>query len=104
LHGKKNHDGQDYWVVRKGATPAFPGQRGFVGGSMGDISVIIKGVDSPKAKEALYSTVHGAGRLMSRTEAAGKVKWVFDPKRKKKMPTRISEGKVNETSMRQKNS
>jgi hypothetical protein len=24
------------WVVRKGATPAFPGQRGFVGGTMGE--------------------------------------------------------------------
>jgi hypothetical protein len=27
------------------ATPAFPGQRGFVGGSMGDDAVIIEGVD-----------------------------------------------------------
>jgi tRNA-splicing ligase RtcB len=35
----EEHDGQQLWVVRKGATPAFPGQRGFVGGSMGDISV-----------------------------------------------------------------
>src|SRR5215213_7439585 len=26
----EEHDGQDAWVVRKGATPAFPGQRGFV--------------------------------------------------------------------------
>lgn len=69
---KENHGGDDFWVVRKGATPAFPDQHGFVGGSMGDISVILKGVDSPEAKEALYSTVHGAGRLMSRTQAAGK--------------------------------
>jgi tRNA-splicing ligase RtcB len=50
-----------FWVVRKGATPAFPGQWGFVGGSMGDISVILRGVDSPASREALYSTVHGAG-------------------------------------------
>src|SRR5438105_7419920 len=33
---RENHDGEEFWVVRKGATPAFPGQRGFVGGSMGD--------------------------------------------------------------------
>jgi tRNA-splicing ligase RtcB (3'-phosphate/5'-hydroxy nucleic acid ligase) len=26
-------------------------------------------------REALYSTVHGAGRVMSRTEAAGKRNW-----------------------------
>jgi tRNA-splicing ligase RtcB len=28
---RENHGGRDVWVVRKGATPAFPGQRGFVG-------------------------------------------------------------------------
>lgn len=71
------HGGQRYWVVRKGATPAFPGQRGFVGGSMGDISVILRGVDSPTSVEALYSTVHGAGRVMSRNQAIkGKHRWV----------------------------
>ncbi len=68
---KEEHDGQEMVVVRKGATPAFPGQRGFVGGSMGDISVILEGVDSEQSREALYSTIHGAGRLMSRTEAKG---------------------------------
>jgi tRNA-splicing ligase RtcB len=69
---KENHFGQDYWVVRKGATPAFPGQKGFVGGSMGDNAVIIEGVESDKSKQSLYSTVHGAGRVMSRTAAKGK--------------------------------
>ena len=44
---RETHAGRDLWVVRKGATPAFPGQRGFVGGSMGDDAVIIEGVDSP---------------------------------------------------------
>jgi tRNA-splicing ligase RtcB (3'-phosphate/5'-hydroxy nucleic acid ligase) len=66
---RETHDGRDLWVVRKGATPAFPGQRGFVGGSMGDDAVIIEGVDSPEAKAALYSTIHGAGRLFGRKEA-----------------------------------
>ena len=47
---RETHDGRDLWVVRKGATPAFPGQRGFVGGSMGDDAVIIEGVDSPEAQ------------------------------------------------------
>src|SRR5205823_13088939 len=70
---KEQHDGESVVVVRKGATPAFPGQRGFVGGSMGDISVILEGVDSAAARAALYSTVHGAGRVMSRTQAAGRV-------------------------------
>ncbi|MBX3119094.1 MAG: RtcB family protein [Fimbriimonadaceae bacterium] len=71
---KETHDGQEVWVVRKGATPAFPGQKGFVGGSMGDISVILEGVESEESKKALYSTVHGAGRVMSRTKAAGRLK------------------------------
>jgi tRNA-splicing ligase RtcB (3'-phosphate/5'-hydroxy nucleic acid ligase) len=66
---RETHDGRDLWVVRKGATPAFPGQRGFVGGSMGDDAVILEGVDGPEARASLYSTVHGAGRLFGRKEA-----------------------------------
>jgi len=66
---RETHDRRDLWVVRKGATPAFPGQRGFVGGSMGDDAVILEGVDSEEAKAALYSTVHGAGRLFGRKQA-----------------------------------
>ncbi len=66
---RETHNGRDLWVVRKGATPAFPGQRGFVGGSMGDDAVIIEGIDSEEAKASLYSTIHGAGRLFGRKEA-----------------------------------
>lgn len=84
---KEKHDGKDYWVIRKGATPAFPGQKGFVGGSMGDISVILEGVDSEESKEALYSTIHGAGRIMGRNEARGKIH--------RKTGRQISQGKVN---------
>ena len=78
---KEMHDGRELIVVRKGATPAFPGQRGFIGGSMGDDAVIVQGTatardENPELaatqREALYSTVHGAGRIMSRTQAAGK--------------------------------
>ena len=68
----EEHDGRKMLVIRKGATPAFPGQKGFIGGSMGDDAVIVEGIDSPASKAALYSTVHGAGRVMSRTQAAGK--------------------------------
>ena len=39
---------------------------------MDDMAVIVHGVESPKSAEALYSTVHGAGRVMSRRQAAGK--------------------------------
>lgn len=68
---------EEFVVVRKGATPAFPGQLGFVGGSMGDDAVIVRGALNPDSLEmqehALFSTVHGAGRVMSRTEARGKI-------------------------------
>src|SRR5690606_8178089 len=66
---KERHNGKDLWVVRKGATPAFPGQKGFVGGSMGDDAVILEGIESEQAKALLYSTVHGAGRVFGRKEA-----------------------------------
>ncbi len=71
---REEHAGRSYWVVRKGCTPAEPGQEGFVGATMGDDSVILEGVESEDAQEALRSTVHGAGRVMSRTQAAGRVK------------------------------
>jgi tRNA-splicing ligase RtcB (3'-phosphate/5'-hydroxy nucleic acid ligase) len=71
---REEHRGRTYWVIRKGCTPARPGQEGFVGGTMGDESVILEGVDSATSAEALYSTVHGAGRVMSRSQAAGRVR------------------------------
>jgi len=78
---REEHDGEEFIVVRKGATPAFPGQKGFIGGSMGDDAVIVQGTPANEAddatirlqREALFSTVHGAGRIMSRAAAAGKV-------------------------------
>ena len=78
---RETHEGEEFIVVRKGATPAFPGQRGFIGGSMGDDAVIVRGATAEPGseldtiqKEALYSTVHGAGRVMSRTAARGKIR------------------------------
>ena len=74
----EEHGGERLYVVRKGATPAFPGQKGFVGGSMGDDAVIVQGATAGDAavrdlqERALFSTIHGAGRVMSRTAAAGK--------------------------------
>lgn len=66
---RERHGDRDVWVVRKGATPCFPGQRSFIGGSMGDDAVIVEGVDGEEARRSLYSTVHGAGRVFGRKEA-----------------------------------
>lgn len=76
---KEVHHAREWVVVRKGATPAFPGQKSFVGGSMGDEAVILQGQPNPTAQEAqeqaaaLFSTIHGAGRVMSRSAAIGKI-------------------------------
>jgi tRNA-splicing ligase RtcB len=95
----ERHGNEDVVVVRKGATPAFPGQRGIVGGSMGDITAVIEGVDTPAAELALHSTVHGAGRVMSRTQAAGKKKWLPDPRTGRKVPTIVAPGAVSPAMM-----
>jgi tRNA-splicing ligase RtcB len=98
---KETHDGEQVVVIRKGATPAFPGQRGFIGGSMGDDAVIVQGVPAERASEevqalqasALYSTVHGAGRVMSRTAAAGK--------RDRRTGRQLSRGAISPNMMQQ---
>ena len=82
---KERHHFRNVVVVRKGATPAFGGQLGFVGGSMGDNAVILRGRDTfdeftdeetvqirQDQEDSLMSTVHGAGRVMSRTAATGR--------------------------------
>ncbi len=72
---RETHNGEQVLVVRKGSTPNQPGQRSVVGGSMGDITVILEGIDSEENQRALQSTIHGAGRVMSRTQAAGRTRW-----------------------------
>jgi len=91
---REEHYGEKYWVVRKGCTPAFPNQLGFIGANMMNDSVIVEGIDSELSKQALYSTVHGAGRTMSRNEAAGKKKWKRDIEGISR-PVTIGRGKVN---------
>ena len=62
---------------------------------MGDISVIIEGREAPESASALYSTVHGAGRVMSRTRAAGRKRW-----RKGKLEVKSS-GQISRAMMAQ---
>ena len=66
---REEHFGRTYWVVRKGCTPARPGpgglRRRLDGRRVGDP----RGRREPGRRRAsLYSTVHGAGRVMSRTQ------------------------------------
>ncbi len=95
---REEHDGRMQWVIRKGATPARPGQKSFIGGTMADNSVIVEGIESDESRLSLYSTVHGAGRVLSRTKAAGKVKWVRNGCGEKK-PKRVTPGCISREMM-----
>jgi tRNA-splicing ligase RtcB len=63
---RERHFGQDVMVTRKGAVSAQKGELGIIPGSMGAKSFIVRGKGNP---ESFNSCSHGAGRVMSRTEA-----------------------------------
>lgn len=56
----------DIYITRKGAISARKGQLGIIPGSMGAKSYIVSGLGNP---DSFWSASHGAGRIMSRTEA-----------------------------------
>jgi tRNA-splicing ligase RtcB (3'-phosphate/5'-hydroxy nucleic acid ligase) len=66
---KENHYHQDVWVTRKGAIRARKKDLGIIPGSMGERSFIVRGKGN---SESFCSASHGAGRVMSRTEARNK--------------------------------
>jgi tRNA-splicing ligase RtcB (3'-phosphate/5'-hydroxy nucleic acid ligase) len=70
----EEHDGELLHVVRKGATPISPERLSYIGGSMGDNAVIVRGRKSDVSPLSFESGPHGAGRVMSRNEAAGRWK------------------------------
>ena len=63
---REDHYGESVFVTRKGAVRAREGELGIIPGSMGARSYIVRGKGHP---ESFCSCSHGAGRLMSRTEA-----------------------------------
>jgi hypothetical protein len=63
---KENHFGENVLVTRKGAVRAAKGVMGIIPGSMGAKSFIVRGRGNA---DSFDSCSHGAGRLMSRTEA-----------------------------------
>lgn len=62
----ENHFGQNVLVHRKGATSAREGEVGIIPGSQGTKSYIVEGLGNP---ESFMSCSHGAGRVMSRSQA-----------------------------------
>lgn len=70
-HGRQEvHDGQAVWVHRKGSQSANENELGIIPGSMGTSSHHVIGRGHVNA---LRSSSHGAGRLLSRTEASRRI-------------------------------
>lgn len=63
---REHHFGENVLVTRKGAVRAAEGVMGIIPGSMGAKSFIVRGRGNA---DSFDSCSHGAGRLMSRTEA-----------------------------------
>jgi tRNA-splicing ligase RtcB (3'-phosphate/5'-hydroxy nucleic acid ligase) len=63
---RETHFGEDVFVTRKGAVSAKAGELGIIPGSMGAKSYIVRGKGNA---ESFNSCSHGAGRVMSRTQA-----------------------------------
>ncbi len=67
---RERHGDAYYYIHRKGATSAKLDEIGIIPGSMGTASYIVRGLGNP---ESFQSCSHGAGRVMSRTEACKKL-------------------------------
>ena len=67
---KETHAGEELLVTRKGAVSARAGELGIIPGSMGAKSFIVRGLGNG---DSFHSCSHGAGRVMSRTEAKKRI-------------------------------
>ncbi|GLQ97823.1 RtcB family protein [Dyella mobilis] len=67
---REHHYGKNVLVTRKGAVSAKAGELGIIPGSMGAKSFIVRGLGN---EESFHSCSHGAGRVMSRTEARKRI-------------------------------
>ena len=59
-------EGRDLWIHRKGATHAEVVMDGIIPGNMRDGSFVVKGMGNA---DSLYSSSHGAGRVLGRKQA-----------------------------------
>jgi tRNA-splicing ligase RtcB len=67
---REHHYGKDVFITRKGAVSARKGELGIIPGSMGAKSFIVRGLGNA---DSFNSCSHGAGRVMSRTEARRRI-------------------------------
>ncbi|MFI0398738.1 MAG: RtcB family protein [Thiolinea sp.] len=91
---REHHYGKDVWVTRKGAVSAQKGQLGIIPGSMGAKSFIVRGLGNA---ESFCSCSHGAGRVMSRTEAKRRVSLDEHKRAVAGVECRVDESVIDET-------
>ncbi len=91
---RENHYGENIFVTRKGAVRARKGDMGIIPGSMGARSFIVCGLGN---EESFCSCSHGAGRVMSRTEAKKRVSLEEHIEATKGVECRKDVGVVDET-------
>lgn len=91
---RENHFAENVLVTRKGAVRAAKGVLGIIPGSMGAKSFIVRGLGNP---ESFDSCSHGAGRIMSRTEAKKMVTLDEHIRDTEGVECRKDEGVIDET-------
>lgn len=93
---KEHHYGKDCWVTRKGAVRAGEGELGIIPGSMGTKSYIVRGKGN---EDSFCSCSHGAGRVMSRSEAKRRFTVEDQIEATKHVECRKDEGVIDEIPM-----
>ncbi len=93
---KEVHDGETVIVHRKGATPAGKGMVGIIPGSMATPAYVVRGKGEPAS---LHSASHGAGRVMSRTQAKKTFSWKEAAKVLKERGVTLLEAGLDEVPM-----
>ena len=91
---RENHFGENVFVTRKGAVRAREGDLGIIPGSMGARSYIVRGLGNA---DSFHSCSHGAGRVMSRTEAKRRVSLEEHIAATEGVECRKDEGVIDET-------
>lgn len=91
---REMHFGEQVWVTRKGAVSANVGELGIIPGSMGTGSFIVEGLGN---SESFRSCSHGAGRLMSRSQAKKLISLDQHREAMQGIECRVDEGVLDES-------
>lgn len=88
------------WIHRKGATHADKGMMGVIPGNMRDGSFIVKGKGNP---DSLYSSSHGAGRVLGRNKARKELSKISFIKHMKGITAKVEDSTIDESPEAYKN-